>query len=52
MIAGSVFTVLYGRKRGFKFNPFRKTEHQQIQEIADASEWHTHIKDPDIYINT
>ena len=52
MIAGNVFAVLYGRKRGFKIDPFYKSEADQMRELAEESPSHEHIQDADIRENT
>ena len=52
MIAGHVFAVLYGRKRGIRISGVRKTDAQLMLELAEESNSHEHITDPDIRENT
>jgi len=51
MIAGSVFSVLYGRKRRIKLDPFRKSETETMVEIASESPSHEHIETMNIREN-
>ena len=48
MIAGRVAAVVHGRKTGLKFDPFRKSETQQMLEIAQGSSSHEDIEGLDV----